>query len=214
MSAGISSVLSKDLASLFQEGTLSGLTDGQLLERFLSRRGDGGEAAFTALVERHGPMVYRVCRDVLGNSEDAEDAFQATFLVLVRSARTIRKRESVQSWLFGVARRVANRSRLNAARRRKRDLDAAGRMRLVHEERQLDELRAVLDDELARLPEKYREPVLLCDMEGLSYDEAARRMGCPPGTVGVRLMRARQRLEGRLVTPRCGPVGRGLESTG
>ena len=102
MSAGISSVLSKDLGSLFREGTLSGLTDGQLLERFLSRRGDGGEAAFTALVERHGPMVYRVCRDVLGNSEDAQDAFQATFLVLVRSSQTIRKRESVQSWLFGV----------------------------------------------------------------------------------------------------------------
>jgi RNA polymerase sigma factor (sigma-70 family) len=199
MSAEISSVLRSDLNALFREGAQGGLTDAQLLERFLSRRGEGGEAAFTALVERHGPLVYRVCRDVLGNRADAEDAFQATFLALVRSGPSIRKRDSLRSWLFGVARRVSIRARHDAARSRRKDVEAASRSRLVQEEEPLDELRSVLCDELARLPEKYREPVLLCDMEGLSYDQAARRIGCPTGTVGVRLMRARQRLRGLLV---------------
>jgi RNA polymerase sigma factor (sigma-70 family) len=199
MSAGISSALRADFTSLFRDGVQSGLTDAQLLEQFLTRRGEGGEAAFTALVERHGPMVLRVCGDVLGDGADAEDAFQATFLALVRSGGSIRKRDSVQSWLFGVARRIAVLARHDAARARRRERDAASRVQLVREDEPLEELRSVLSDELARLPEKYREPVLLCDMEGLSYDQAARRIGCPTGTVGVRLMRARQRLRGRLV---------------
>lgn len=199
MSAGISSVLNADLSSLFQEGTLVGLTDGQLLERFLTCRDESGEAAFTALVERHGPMVFRVCRDALQNSADAEDAFQATFLALVRSARSIRKRDSVQSWLFGVARRKASRLRLDAARSRRRHREAVDTLRVAVEEPSIDDLRGILDEELARLPDKYRAPVLLCDLEGLTHDAAARRLGCPPGTVSVRLMRARQRLRGRLL---------------
>ena len=114
--------LRRDLETIFQAGTLAGLTDGQLLERFMSRRGLGGgveaEAAFAMLIERHGPMVLRVCRGVLGDPHEAEDAFQATFLVLLRQAGAIRKRESVGPWLHGVAHRVASCARSAAARRR------------------------------------------------------------------------------------------------
>lgn len=198
MSASLSPACQNDLVLLLQAGTLAGLSDSQLLDQFLTRRDTTGEAAFAAIVNRHGPMVLRVCMDVLGNSADAHDAFQATFLVLVRRAGSIRQRNSVQSWLFGVARRVVAQVKIDAARRRRIEHQAAA-LRVVHgQDGEDEELRLIVAEELARLPEKYRAPVLLCDMEGLTYDAAARRLGCPAGTVGIRLMRARDRLRGRL----------------
>ncbi len=198
MSASVSPACQNDLVLLLQGGTLVGLSDSQLLDQFLARRDTAGEAAFAALVNRHGPMVLRVCMDVLGNSADAHDAFQATFLVLIRRAGSIRQRNSVQSWLFGVARRVAAQVKIEAARRRRIEQEAAAPRVVTSHDEEGDELRLIVAEELARLPEKYRAPVLLCDMEGLTYDAAARRLGCPAGTVGIRLMRARNRLRGRL----------------
>src|SRR5260370_41295377 len=112
---------------LFRAGTAAGLSDGQLVERFASRHDEAAEAAFAALVERHGPMVLRVCRRVLDDAHDAQDAFQATFLILVRRVGTLRRRESLASWLYGVAVRVATRSRAASARRRSGEQAAAPR---------------------------------------------------------------------------------------
>src|SRR5262249_2233965 len=148
------------------------VTDGQLLERFLARR---EESAFTALVQRHGPMVLGVCRRLLHNEHDAEDAFQATFLVLVRKAASIVPREMVGNWLYGVAYRTAQEAKAEAARRRAREQqvkDMPPRQAAATE--RLDELRALLDQELSRLPDKYRVPVVLCDLEGRTRKEAAR----------------------------------------
>jgi RNA polymerase sigma factor (sigma-70 family) len=198
MTAGASSLRQKQLVALLQCGTFAGLSDGELLDQFMARRDEAGEAAFAALVHRHGPMVLRTCLDLVGNEPDAHDAFQATFLVLIRRAGTIRQRNSVQSWLFGVARRVAAQVRIDSARRRRIEHKAA-QLRVVDREGGDDaELRQVVAEEMARLPEKYRAPVLLCDLEGLTYDAAAQRLGCPAGTVGIRLMRARNRLRYRL----------------
>src|SRR5262249_31988078 len=133
-----------------------------------------------ALVRRHGPMVWGVCRRILGNHHDAEDAFQATFLVLVRKAATIVPRDMVANWLYGVAYQTARKARAMAARRNSRE-------RLVFpmpEAAAADgdgwsELWSLLDQELNRLPEKYRAPVVLCDLAGRTYKEAARQLGCP-----------------------------------
>src|SRR5579883_2344481 len=165
---GDASLLAGSLRTLFGAGTLAGLTDGQLLERFRCGRGGAGEApeaeaAFAALVERHGPMVLNVCRAVLGDRHDAEDACQAAFLVLARRAESIRRGDSVASWLYGVARRIAARARRDLARRRER------------ERRRLERTRASepvaptpaepwpeLYEELDRLPEPFRAAVVLC----------------------------------------------------
>jgi RNA polymerase sigma factor (sigma-70 family) len=174
----------------------AGLTDGQLLESFISRR---DEPAIEALIRRHGPMVWGVCRRVLRNAHDAEDAFQATFLVLVRKAPSIVPREIVANWLYGVAHRTALNARAAAARRRVR-------------ERQMTEMpepavggpglgpdwQDLLDQELSRLPAKYRAVVVLCDLEGKTRKEAAGELGCPEGTVASRLTRARTILARRL----------------
>ena len=117
---------------LFRAGTASGLSDGQLLERFASRHDEAAEAAFAALVERHGPMVLGVCRRVLDNPHDAQDAFQATFLILVRKARAVRKQDSVASWLYGVASRVSAHSRASAARRRDVERHAGEAAAIAH----------------------------------------------------------------------------------
>lgn len=173
-----------------------GLTDGQMLDRY---RQSGDRAAFTALVERHGPMVLSVCRRVLGNVHDAEDAFQAVFLVLVRKARSIGKRESVGSWLHGVAVRIAKKARTATARRRFVERQAA--TTAVSEstpETIGQELRPILDEEIARLPERYRLPVILCYLQGKTHTEAARQLGWPKGTVATQLARARIRLRRRL----------------
>jgi RNA polymerase sigma factor (sigma-70 family) len=161
-------------------------SDGQLLSQFLSRR---DEAAFVALVRRHGPMVLGVCRRVLGNAADAEDAFQATFLVLVRKAPALTTRPVLGDWLHGVARRTALSARRAGARRRAKE-QAMARPNVQDETVQNDWL-PLLDEELGRLPEKYRLPVVLCDLEGKTRKEAAERLGWPEGTVAGRLSRGR-----------------------
>jgi RNA polymerase sigma factor (sigma-70 family) len=180
----------------------AGLSDGQLLESYVRGR---EEAAFAALVRRHGPMVWGVCRRVLRVRQDAEDAFQATFLVLVRKAAAVASKELVANWLYGVAHRTALKARTTAARRRGREKQvtampepAAGRQRLW------DELEPLLDQELGRLPDKYRAVLVLCDLEGKTRKEAARHFHLPEGTVGSRLATARALLAKRLA--RHGPA--------
>jgi RNA polymerase sigma factor (sigma-70 family) len=170
--------------------------DRQLLERFAARR-DG--AAFAALVRRHGPMVLNVCRGVLRHEQDAEDAFQATFLVLARRAASIRRPEAVAGWLYEVAHHAAARARADAARRRAREREAPP---MAPADPTLDmtlrDLRAVLHEELRRLPDKYRVPLVLCYLEGRSQDEAAGLLGWSKGTFRGRLDRGRERLRRRL----------------
>ncbi len=185
--------VARDLRFLFCGGTLTGLTDGQLLECFAIRDGDASEQAFASLVERHGRLVLHACRAVLRDENDARDAFQVTFLILARRGKSLWVRDSVGPWLCRVARRAAPRVRRNAARRRaveRRALGAAGPPRAAGQEG----LAGVVHEEIDRLPERYRIPVLLCDLEGRTYEEAARHLGCPVGTVKSRLARGRARL--------------------
>jgi RNA polymerase sigma factor (sigma-70 family) len=173
------------------------LSDRELLERFTQER-EG--VYFEALVGRHGPLVLGVCQRVLNHDQDAEDAFQATFLVLARKAGSIRKLESVGSWLYGVAYRLALKVRASAARRRLRERQVAAMPQIEPaEEAGWQELRPVLDEELHRLPEKYRAPLLLCYIEGKTNVEAARMLGWPAGSISKRLARARNLLRARLV---------------
>ena len=186
---------------LFIEGTLGGLTDAELLERFVEQRGERSELAFTVLLERHARMVLAACRRVLGDPHDVQDAFQATFLVLVRNARSIRNRQSVAGWLQGVAYRVACSARSSANRRRFHERGYAER-RIhghAHEVDQDTGMEAVLDQELSRLPECQRAVIVLCDLEGLTYEQAAQALGWPMGTVKSRLARGRDRLRSRLI---------------
>ena len=187
----------RDLHTLSQLGAVGELSDGELLERVEGGFPDVSRAALAALVDRHGPMVWRVGRQVLGDEHDAEDAFQATFLVLVRKAATIRKRDSVASWLYGVVRQVARRAKAKAAFRREHERRAA-MARGSADDGGRDESWVELHEELDRLSEKYREPLVLCYLEGLSAEAAAHRLGCPRGTVLSRLSRARERLRGKL----------------
>jgi RNA polymerase sigma factor (sigma-70 family) len=187
----------RSIQALYDSGTLSGLDDGDLLARFLDG-GDGAEAAFEALVARHAAMVLRVCRSVAGREADAEDAFQATFLVLACRAASVRRRGSLGPWLFGVARRVSARARLNAARRRVHERRAAEDASTAYDPPGPDDDLAILMDELARLPARDRDPLILCHLQGLTYQAAAERLQCPLGTLSVRLHRARQRLRTRL----------------
>jgi RNA polymerase sigma factor (sigma-70 family) len=172
----------------------AGPADGDLLERFLAGR---DEAAFEALVWRHGPMVLGVCRRLLGNEADAEDAFQATFLVLAKKAASVRPRGMVGSWLFGVARNLARKAKAMNTRRRAREREAAARPRPgAADARQ--HLVEALDEELGRLPDRYRAAIVLCDLEGATIKEAARQLSCPAGTLGARLTRGRALLARRL----------------
>jgi RNA polymerase sigma-70 factor (ECF subfamily) len=170
-------------------------TDGQLLESFVR---EGDESAFEALVRRHGPMVHGVCRRVTGHVQDAEDAFQAAFLVLARKAASVWPRDQLASWLYGVAYKTALKARVAAARRRTRErqIHPMPQPRARHEPSH--QLGPVLDRELSRLPEKYRIPVVLCELEGKTYKEAARQLGLSEGAVSVRLVRARAKLAERL----------------
>jgi RNA polymerase sigma factor (sigma-70 family) len=173
-----------------------GLTDGELLDDFVRRR---DEAAFELLVWRHGGMVLAACRRLLRDRHEAEDAFQATFLVFVRKAKSIRRRDAVGAWLHQVACRIAHRARARAAKRACQVLpgdDLPGRE--SPDEVLWRDLRPVLDEEVDRLPEIYRRPFVLCYLEGHTNAQAARQIGCPKGTVLSRLTRGRERLRARL----------------
>jgi RNA polymerase sigma factor (sigma-70 family) len=174
----------------------AGLTDAQLLQNYLSRR---DEAAFPALVRRHGPMVWGVCRRVLGDDHDAEDAFQATFLVLVRKAASIASPGLLANWLYGVAHRTALKARSTAAKRRARErqvTDMPEPAVTVHDPWR--DLQPLIDQELSRLPDRSRVAVVLCDLEGRTRKEAARHLGVPEGTLAARLARGRALLAKRL----------------
>src|SRR5262249_30805654 len=160
---------------LFNVGAVRELTDGQLLERFATDRGDVAELAFAVLVERHGPMVMRVCRGVLGDVNDAQDAFQATFLVLVKRARGLWVRDSIGPCRHAVASRTATWARRPAARRRRLERRAAISVEESRPERDF-ELERLLHEEIDRLPERYRSPVILCDLEGRTHEQAARHL--------------------------------------
>jgi RNA polymerase sigma factor (sigma-70 family) len=207
-----SSHLLQQVGRLFGAGASGGLTDAQLLERFTSRcaasaeaRGDA-EAAFEVLVARHGPMVLGVCRRALTDPAEVEDAFQATFLVLVRRARSVRVDDSLGRWLYGVACRVAAKARSRSRRIPIHNVDLVAEPEVSERPVDRASLLAALDEEIGRLPERYRSPVVLCHLEGLSHAEAADRLRCPVGTVSGRLSRARGLLRDRLVRRGCSPT--------
>jgi RNA polymerase sigma factor (sigma-70 family) len=186
---------------LFSSGATGGLSDSQLLQRFRARDGApaDAEAAFATLVERHGALVWGICRGITGDFHEAEDAFQATFVILARQAGSLWVEDTLGRWLRRVARRVATRARAEGLRRRA--YPAPGHLAtefdpwLVAERK---ELRAAISDELSRLPEKYRVPVELCHLRGLKHDEAARLLDLPVGTVKSRLDRGKRRLRDTL----------------
>jgi RNA polymerase sigma factor (sigma-70 family) len=189
--------LSRSLEPLVPAWYGDEVSDVVLLDRFVEQ---WDQAAFRDLVRRHGPMVLGVCRRILRDPHAAEDAFQATFLLLVRKASSIRKRESVGPWLHGVAQRVALEARGVAARR---ELPAPVHPEVSgvdnHDDLERDELHAALQEELGRLPEKYRAPLVLCYIEGLPHESVARQLGWPLGTVRVRIARGRDLLGARLI---------------
>ncbi len=171
-------------------------SDSQLLDCFVKER---DSAAFRNLVARHGPAVLQVCRGVLQDAHEAEDAFQATFLVLVRKAPSIQDPEALGGWLRGVAYRTAVRSRCRAARRRVLERTLADMSPSVYSRQELTpETRQMIRDELDRLPDSYRQPLMLCYLEGLTHQEAARRLSWPVGTVKARLVRGRRLMRERL----------------
>jgi RNA polymerase sigma factor (sigma-70 family) len=192
-----SASLARQLGSLFEGGSAAGLSDRQLIERFAASR---DEAAFAALVDRHGPLVLGVCRQLLGNGHDAEDAFQAVFLVLARKAGSLREPELLGNWLYGVALRTARKARLRLARRRQTEEEGAVRRpeaapAAPAEGALLDrEQSEALHGEIDRLPGAFRAPLVLCYFEGLTLDEAAHRLRWPVGTLRSRLARARDKL--------------------
>jgi RNA polymerase sigma factor (sigma-70 family) len=187
----------RGLRTLFDVGPFTGLSDGQLLKQFLARRGESAEMAFAALVQRHGPMLLRVCRSVLRDEHDSQDAFQATFLVLTRLAGSLWVRGSLGPWLYRVAQRAAFRAKRASDRRQAVEQRAAGMAARSAVDPRPDDL-GVLYEELDRLPERYRLPIVLCDVEDYSYEEASQRLGWPVGTVKSRIARGRSRLKTRL----------------
>ncbi|MGC8640573.1 MAG: sigma-70 family RNA polymerase sigma factor [Isosphaeraceae bacterium] len=204
--------LNHQVQTLFGVGSMAGLSDAELLDRFNAQRAEAGharlaaEAAFEVLVDRHGPMVLGVCRRALSDPGEIEDAFQATFLVLVRRAPAIRGRDSLGRWLYGVARRVAAKARYRSRRDRARFAPLAVEPAAPELPADRMGLMKALDEEVSRLPEKYRRPVILCHLEGRSHAEAAARLQWPVGTVSGRLSRARGLLKDRLAKRGLGPA--------
>ncbi len=196
--------VSRHIRTVFDSGALGSLADGALLERYLAGRGDeDSAAAFAALAERHGPMVLSVCQAAMGDPHDAEDAAQATFLVLARRAGSIRRAESLASWLFGVALKVSSKARAQTARRRALERRGAEMRAQAAGSDRPGETRSEVCEELDRLPERFRSPIVLCHLEGLTNEQAASRLGLPVRTVQRRLAAGRERLRHRL-------TGRGL----
>ncbi len=189
------------LRTLFNAGAIGALSDGQLLERFATGRGEPRELAFAALVERHGPFVLRVCRSILRDEDAAEDAFQATFLALARKAGSLWAQDSLAPWLHQAAYRAAVHDRSATIRRRSREHAAAAlRAESVappHHGNDHD-LQKIIHEEIDRLPGRFRFAVVLCDLEGRTHEQAAAHLGCAVGTVKSRLARGRKRLRGRL----------------
>jgi RNA polymerase sigma factor (sigma-70 family) len=195
-----SSALLHDLQTLFDTGTGSGQTDRQLLDRLAT---DSARQALEILIHRHGSMVMRVCRNLLSNPDDADDAFQATFLVMVTRKRSIRHLESLSGWLCGVATRVCAKSRSQSARRKQIEDDAASRaLRTAQPEAEPkmenEEAARYLQQEVSNLPAKYRDIIVLCFMQGLTHEEAAQRLNRPLGTIRSRMARAKELLRKRL----------------
>ena len=214
MESGDRTAVGLDLRALWDGGATGPLEDGELLARFL-RGGEGAEPAFAALVGRHARLVLRACRSVLGDPHDAQDSAQATFLVLARKAATIRRPEALPSWLHGTARRVATRALRDAVVRRRHERKSAeqgGRPVAADPERTWPELH----EEIDRLPDRYRSAIVLCDLSGLTHEQAASRLGCPPRTLQTRLYRGRERLKDRLVRRGVAPavVAAGLAQAG
>ena len=194
--------LLRQLRTLYNIGAIGDLTDGQLLERFATDADEVAELAFSALVERHEAMVWRVCLAIVRDEHEAEDAFQATFLVLVRKARSLWVRDSLGPWLHQVACRTASCLRTTVIRRRRHERRCAERdaARSVEIGTPRDPDRdAAVHEEVNRLPEKYRAPIVLCDLEGRTHQEAARFLGWPIGTVKSRQSQGRRLIRDRLV---------------
>jgi RNA polymerase sigma factor (sigma-70 family) len=207
----------RQLATIFTEGTATGLSDSQLLERFASKRAESVEAAraaemaFETLMNRHGAMVWGVCRRVLGNAHEAEDAFQSTFLLLIRKAESLHVDGSLGRWLYGVAHRIALRARFQARRRASsRPIVPANAADDPASEVEQHDLREILSDEVDRLPLKYRCPIELCYLQGMTYDQAARQLDWPVATVKSRLTRGRLRLRHRLARRGLAPLAAGM----
>jgi RNA polymerase sigma-70 factor (ECF subfamily) len=171
-------------------------SDAQLLRRFADHRDEG---AFAALVKRHGPLVLGVCRRLLASAHDAEDACQATFLVLARQAAAIRKPHALASWLHGVALRVARKLRAGGNRRRRLERQAPAPAEASPANLSCFEVQSILDEELHQLPERHRQPLVLCHLKGLTQQEAAAQLGWPRGTLKRRLERGRALLKTRLL---------------
>jgi RNA polymerase sigma factor (sigma-70 family) len=183
------------LRNLLESKELASVPDGRLLERFVSEQ---AEPAFNALLKRHGPMVLAVSRRLVGNDHDAEEVFQATFIILARKARAIRKRQAIGSWLHGVAQRLAIRARGQASRRKLHEQNVAS-MKRVNLEPAWSALNEQLDSAIQDLPAKYREAIVLCYLEGNTQEQSAKLLGCPLGTVRSRVAQARKLLRDRLV---------------
>ncbi len=188
------------LETLFRFGAVGTMSDAQLLERFLAGRDEAGEANFRALVARHGPMVLRVCRTILVEPHDAEDAFQVTFLALARKAGSIQKHSSLGSWLHGTARRVARKAKTASRRRLARESRVKEAEMSIESQPSLEdrEFSQILHEEIERLPAEYRAAIVLCYLEGMTHGQAALALGWPVGTVRGRLARARNLLKSRL----------------
>jgi RNA polymerase sigma factor (sigma-70 family) len=195
--ASTEAAIGRDLRRLFDGGAVAGLSEAQLLDR-VARRGEAAEAAFEAILIRHGPAVLACCRRVLGDSAAAEDAFQATFLVLFRRAGSIRVGDSVAPWLLRVARRAALKAREGELRRQARERRVARPEAMIPEVMDSD-LRLLVRAQVDHLPAKYRDPVRLCYFEGRTHDDAAAVLGWPVGSVRGRLSRARNMLRHRLI---------------
>ena len=203
MSRRNSGAVVQQIHTLLNIGSLIGFSDRQLLDLFVSRQEEESEIALTLLIERHGPMVLGVCRRILVDPHDAEEAFQATFLILVRKAGSVRVDGSVGPWLFGVATRVARRAGADASRRRRRERSGLERLKIVaahdhHLSFERAELQSILVEEISRLPSRLQAAVVLCDLEGCSNEQAAKQLGWAAGTVKSRRSRARDLLRQRL----------------